>query len=156
MNSSISDLSLAWFVMMSIALSIIDLRIHRLPNHLVALTTFGFLAIGIQTLSRYEFETSIFYGALYLGIFTILKIIGKSAIGMGDVKYAFACGAVIGAYDPQKWLINIWLMFAVASMVMLAKRVFSRISLKDRFAFGPYMASATILMSLNSLRTVLA
>lgn len=156
MSNLIKLLPLIFFTFLATSLSVIDLKTHRLPNRLVMITSVGVLALGVTSHSNTKLLTAVLIGTAYLITFAILKFVGKSSIGMGDVKFAFVCGVIIGIYDPANWLFNIWLMFAIAALGILLKGLISQVSWQERLAFGPYMALATILIAFNSLRSVIA
>ena len=156
MGNLVTLLPLIFFTFLATSLSVIDLKTHRLPNRLVMIATVGVLALGVTSHSKTKLTAAVLIGIAYLTIFAILKFVGKSSIGMGDVKFAFVCGVIVGIYDPANWLFNIWLMFAIAAIRILLKRLFSKVSWHERLAFGPYMALATILIAVNSLRSVFA
>ncbi len=144
---------LAFFIGCSILLARRDLREHRLPNAMVFVTTFGF--VGLQQLigvtNDFEF---LLFGCLYFAIFLLMSAASKGAMGLGDVKYSFVCGLVVGSYAANFWLLNIWLMFVTSALLIIPRLLRRKLSLKDRIAFGPFMAVATSLLSLNSLTSL--
>lgn len=139
------------FFIGSIALSLIDFQTHRLPNKYVfTLIICVSLAIAIE--SDFEiFFRSLKFALLYLVILFGLNLISKNSIGLGDVKYSFACGQIVGFYLPDSWLEILWMMFALAAVVSLVAIALGKLSRNDRIAFGPFMAISTIAFVANSL-----
>lgn len=141
---------------MSALLSYVDIKTHRLPNALVAANTFGVFCIALMFNSDSDIKYALLTSASYLILFSTLKGFGRNSLGMGDVKFSISCGFVIGLYAPSFWLINVWGMFALAAIVIFFRKAFNKLTWQDRLAFGPYMAISTVLMVLNSLRSVFA
>jgi leader peptidase (prepilin peptidase)/N-methyltransferase len=144
---------LLFFIGCSFLLARIDLKDHRLPNSLVAFTTIGFLGLQHLFVTTNDFKFLVI-GTSYFAIFLLMWLISKGAIGLGDVKFSFVCGLVIGSYEPNLWLINIWVMFALSALLVVPRLLCRQLSLGDRIAFGPFMAVATSLLSLNSLTSL--
>lgn len=139
------------FIVFAIWLTIIDIRVKRLPNKLVlANSILVYLAI-LLTANESQLIMTSTCGLTYFVLFLGLATLRKNSIGFGDVKFSISCGFVIGYYVPSAWLLNIWLMFVIAGLLVLPKLIFRSIGLTDRIAFGPAMAIATIGFALNSL-----
>ncbi|WP_109788702.1 prepilin peptidase [Mycolicibacterium confluentis] len=86
----------AWLV----ALSVWDLRTHRLPNALtlppaaVILVTAALLGHGGAALA----------GALTLaGAYLVVHLVSPTGLGAGDVKLALGVGALTGAFGTGAW-----------------------------------------------------
>ena len=139
------------FVCGSFILSVIDFQTHRLPNKpVLALIIATSLAILIQNDNEILIR-SLKFGLFYLLILFGLATASKNSIGFGDVKYSFACGQIVGAYLPNRWLEILWVMFALAAMFSLTLIALGKLSRNDRIAFGPFMAISTIAFVANSL-----
>lgn len=137
---------LAYF---GIRLSIIDFKLHRLPNKLVgrfALTEV-FLLVGLSfvesELSR--LATAIGVAIATMSIYVLLYFISRGALGMGDVKFAFPLGLCVGWYSPEQALIALYISFLAAGFVALIGILSKRITRRSRLAFGPYMFLGTLL-----------
>jgi len=124
-----------------IRLSAIDLKVHRLPNYLVAwftvtqvVTLIG-LNLGDPELLRISILTAAGTTAIYL----ILFILSRGAFGMGDVKFAFPLGLSVGWFTPDLWLIAIFTSFLLAGIVAVIGLAAKRIERTSHIAFGPYM-----------------
>jgi leader peptidase (prepilin peptidase)/N-methyltransferase len=131
-------------------LSVIDIRSHRLPNKLVATMTVLLilvqlaLAITYSQLNRLSLAlltalaTTLAYSFLYAA--------SRGSMGMGDVKFAFPLGLVIGWYSPKQWLMAMFLTFALAGVVALIGIAIRRTTWKSQLALGPYMFLATVIV----------
>lgn len=144
-------LPLLIFTLFSAILSWTDYRTKRLPNSWVLATSISTFISILITRNFGQVIPSIIIASGYFAIFLVIAILSRNSLGFGDVKYAFSCGLIVGFYTPNIWLFGIWLMFVVAGIFQLPKLVGKRIRLKDRIAFGPYMAISTIAIALNSL-----
>ncbi len=146
-------LPLLYFGILSIWLSKIDVKSHRLPNKLNVVTLIGSLFF-IMFFNSDRIIDSVKFGAIYFIIFWLFNFVSKNSIGFGDVKYSTSCGLIIGCYLPSQWILTIWLMFALSAVTSLLRIALGRLKITERIAFGPYMAIATISMALNSLSTL--
>lgn len=150
------------FVLIGIYVSAIDIRTHRIPNQINAVAalvipTLIYLVSGISAVIE-----ALKIGLLYFVLFLLLGFISKNSLGMGDVKFSFGCGLIIGYYTPQNWLATLWFMFAATGIFGIIKIVQSRNVQSNKpsrymtqvgtaIAFGPFMAGSTSLVVLNSL-----
>ena len=122
-------------------LSAIDLKVHRLPNQLVA----WFTAIQLATLIALsldgvnELKVALLVAVGTTAIYLILFILSRGALGMGDVKFAFPLGLTVGWYAPEFWLMAIFSSFLCAGVVALIGIAAKRITRNSPIAFGPYM-----------------
>jgi leader peptidase (prepilin peptidase)/N-methyltransferase len=129
-------------------LSAIDLKVHRLPNQLVA----WFTAIQLATLIALslddfnELKTPLLVAVGTTAIYLILFILSRGALGLGDVKFAFPLGLCVGWYSANQWLVAIFVSFLIAGLVSVIGLVTKRITRKSRLAFGPYMFLGTFLV----------
>ncbi len=80
-----------------------------------------------------------FSGSLLLLIlsFLILKLTKKQALGGGDVKLAFACGALMGW---KQVLLGIGLSAYIGLTVLLILALFKKADLKKVFPYGPFLS----------------
>jgi leader peptidase (prepilin peptidase)/N-methyltransferase len=140
-------LSPLWvFIIFAIALSYIDAKRHILPNRLVLASLTAILAteIGLVTISQdiTKFSESVLVGLETLLVYICLLVVSRGKLGMGDVKYSFVTGLVMGWVAPQMWLVCIWLAFTLASLwVLVTARQVHR-TRHSHIAFGPFMSIA--------------
>lgn len=128
-------------------LSIIDIRSHRLPNQVVA--AMALVSITVQvgialTQSQLDrFMAAIATALATTFIYLLLYICSRGSMGMGDVKFAFPLGLAIGWYNPEQWLLAIFITFCLAGLVALTGIALKRTSWKSQLALGPYMFVAS-------------
>ena len=137
------------FTGFSIWLSVIDLKTHRLPNLLTLLT--GVLVAYSIWITGNNLAKSVKISIFYFLVFLLIAILKSNSIGFGDVKFSISCGLVVGYYIYEKWLLVLWLMFALAGGISLVLILLKRLTKSDRIAFGPFMATAVALTVINSL-----
>jgi leader peptidase (prepilin peptidase)/N-methyltransferase len=128
-------------------LSIIDIRLHRLPNQIVgamALLLISVQAVIALTQSQLDrLVTALITALATTLVYLLLYIVSRGSMGMGDVKFAFPLGLVIGWYNPEQWLPAIFLTFCLAGLVAMAGIALKRTSWKSVLALGPYMFAAS-------------
>jgi leader peptidase (prepilin peptidase)/N-methyltransferase len=78
--------------------------------------------------------------------YLFLYAASRGSLGMGDVKFAFPLGLVIGWYSPKQWLMAMFLTFALAGVVALIGIAIRRTTWKSQLALGPYMFLATVIV----------
>lgn len=119
-----------------LAVIVIDLEHHRVLNVMVAPA-----AVVAAIFSLLPFTPAPLYallgGAAGFGVFLLLAIIGRGALGMGDVKLAGVIGLIIG-YPSVLWALVIGaLVGAGAALFLLLSR---RATRKTAIAYAPYLA----------------
>jgi leader peptidase (prepilin peptidase)/N-methyltransferase len=119
-----------------VTISLVDFQARRIPNGLVlALLLWALvqpLWLGQPSLTAAALGLSI--GG---GLFLLLALIRRGAMGAGDVKLAAALGALLGYPLVLQGLFWGVLAAGVAALVLLATR---RAGRKDYMAYGPYLA----------------
>ncbi|MGL4304540.1 MAG: prepilin peptidase [Mycobacteriaceae bacterium] len=89
------------FVLWGTALSVIDLRVRRLPNYL---TIPGAVVILVLCVSSGYGRAAIVGAAALSGLYLLFYLGFPSALGAGDIKLALGLGALTGRYGGQVWL----------------------------------------------------
>lgn len=130
------------FAGVAVALALIDLDVHRLPNALVlpaypVLAVLLALGLGTPALIRAA------AGALLLfGFFLVVAVAARGGIGLGDVKLAGVVGGMTAAVSWGAFLTSAFgafLLGAVAgALLMLGRRAHRRTAIP----FGPFMLVA--------------
>jgi leader peptidase (prepilin peptidase)/N-methyltransferase len=123
---------IAWLA----ALSVVDLREHRLPNALTlpgAVVILTVAAVGGRGLPAAA-------GAAALaGAYLVVHLIAPAAMGAGDVKLALGLGALTGALS-----VDVWALAALGAPVLTA--AWGLVSGLRRVPHGPSMCLATALV----------
>jgi len=136
-------LSLFWLAGASIALTVIDLRTHRLPNVIVyptviiAATAAALVAIGEGDVE--VFARALASGGILFGVYLLLGLLWRGGMGLGDIKLAAAVGIYLGTVGWGALLVGAFAAFVlggILSILLLATGVVNR---KSGIPFGPWM-----------------
>ncbi len=134
-------LALAGFVAVSTWLSVIDLRIHRLPNAIVGPLALA-VSVWLLVVTAQGGDTSRGLRAVGFGLgFAAVLLVGNLAggIGMGDVKYAYPVGAAVGWFGWDHLVITVLVMTAAGAVVAVGVLLAGK-GRRYRMSYGPYMA----------------
>jgi leader peptidase (prepilin peptidase) / N-methyltransferase len=133
----------AYLAVISIALALIDIDVHRLPN---ALVLPGY-AVGVVLLGAAALLTGdlVALGRLAAGagilfaLYLVLAIVAPRGMGLGDVKLAGVLGLFLGYLGWGQLAVGAaaaFLLGGVFSVVLIALR---RAGRKSGIPFGPWM-----------------
>ncbi len=136
---------LAWvvFSVLGLALAIIDLQTHRLPN---ALTAWLFVLIAVTVsgdiLANHHSDkikmTVISSFALTVFYF-LLNILSRGGMGMGDVKLAASIGLILGYINGSSVIVGTFFGFFFGSTISVLMMATGRATRKTQIPFGPFM-----------------
>jgi len=131
----------------SIALTVIDVRTHRLPNAIV-LPALGATTALLAASCLFGAPWSAFVRAVTAGIvlflfFAALRFVGRGAMGGGDVKFAALVGLVLGWGGWSAVLAGVLAAFLLGGLVGLALILARRADRTTRIPFGPFLAAGT-------------
>lgn len=82
------------------ALTLVDIRVRRLPN---ALTLTGALVILVGAAAAGRGTLALVGGLALSGLYLVVHLAYPSGMGAGDVKLALALGALTGAFGLAAW-----------------------------------------------------
>jgi len=125
--------------------ALVDYATRRIPNEMI-LALLGWALVQAIWLRHPSLRTAL-AGFLAGGVsFYLLALLGRGALGMGDVKLAAALGAILGF--PAVFYALFWgvLLGGLAALFLLLSR---RAGLKSSFAYGPYLAMGAWLTYLS-------
>lgn len=128
-----------WLLACGAALTIIDLKVHRLPDILTLPASAGtLLLLGGAALAG---EPGSFWRALAAAavVTAVYLVLVAAGMGMGDVKLAPAVGALLGWSSWTAVLWGAFAGFALGAVAGLALILTGQASMKSHVAFGPYM-----------------
>ena len=131
-------------------LAVVDYQTHRLPNRLVGWLTLTQLIALTFLWQPGKLQAALLTALATTVTYTLLYLISRGSLGMGDVKFSFPLGLTVGWYAPSHWLVTILLTFVLAGLVSITEVILKRKTLKSRFAFGPYMYLTSILVILSN------
>jgi leader peptidase (prepilin peptidase)/N-methyltransferase len=132
-----------YFAAVSIALTLIDLDTHRLPNSIVLpsyivggslLTLAALLSGAWESLAR----AGIGMAALY-GFYWLLRLVRPDGMGGGDVKLAGVVGLYLGWIGWGALAVGAFAAFAIGGVVGLILIVARKAGRKSAIPFGPFM-----------------
>ncbi|MDP2012916.1 MAG: A24 family peptidase [Actinomycetota bacterium] len=125
------------------ALSVIDIREHRLPDRIVLPmypVLAGVLALTGLLTGQWPLLRSLGGAGLWLAaIGSVWLMTSGRAMGFGDVKLAPLLGASLGwvSFDAALLgLMSCWILGGMWALTLLATH---RVSKRDAIAFGPFM-----------------
>lgn len=140
---SLKFASLVVLSTLSAPLTLIDLRIKRLPN---VLTLFGFLggiAISIISAVLEKSSTILFHYFLMILIstlvFFLIHQISRDGMGMGDVKLAAMLAALTCIFGWRVMFVGIFFAFLIGAAVGILLLVTKKATRKSAIPFGPFM-----------------
>jgi leader peptidase (prepilin peptidase) / N-methyltransferase len=127
-----------------ICLSVVDLRVRRLPNHFTLPLIVGGLAItwvtDRQDVAQHSIAAAVGYASIALLGYAYFLARGRQGIGLGDGKLVAAAGAWLG---PMLLPVLILVASTSAISVQLIMHGLGRkISTTRSVAFGPYLCAA--------------
>jgi leader peptidase (prepilin peptidase)/N-methyltransferase len=136
-----------WLVACGAALSIIDFKVHRLPDVFTLPATIGTLLLLAGAALAGEpgsFWRALTAAGVVTAIYLALVVTG---MGMGDAKLAPAVGALLGwsSWTAAVWgvLVGFLLAAAVGFLLLLLRQA----SAKSSLAFGPFMITGALAVS---------
>lgn len=118
------------------AVTIIDFRSRRIPDAL-NLALFAWAVAQIAVTGEPGFAASGLGLLISGGVFLLLAVVGRGAMGLGDVKLAAALGALLGF--PQVLLALVIGVFA-GGLAAVGLLIAGRGKRGATMAYGPYLA----------------
>jgi leader peptidase (prepilin peptidase)/N-methyltransferase len=144
---AVTALSYLAFLALSIKLTIVDAREHRLPNKLVALSA----AIGVATIAITALLTAdpqpllralacaAGAFAVYLALHLLSRTKNGAGLGAGDVKLSAVLGLYLGWVSIDAAVLGIASGFVLGALFSLALIAIRRGNRRTKVAFGPWM-----------------
>jgi leader peptidase (prepilin peptidase)/N-methyltransferase len=127
----------------SIALALIDLDVHRLPNSIVlpALVVAAVL-ISLEAILAGNYggllRAGIGMAALFVFYF-LLALIYPGGMGFGDVKLAAVLGIYLGWLGWGELVVGAFAAFLLGGLFAIGLMIFRRAGRKTAIPFGPWM-----------------
>jgi leader peptidase (prepilin peptidase)/N-methyltransferase len=132
-----------YFAAAGLALSVIDVQLHRLPNKIV-LPSYPILAILLVGAAIWTRDWSALLRALAGGtglysFYLALRLIHPQGMGFGDVKLAGLVGGLLAYLSWSALLVGAFAAFAIGGIVGVAVMASKRGGRKTTVPFGPFM-----------------
>ncbi len=139
-----------------VALSVVDLTEHRLPNKMLV-PTLAIVAVLLVLASALTGEWMRLLWALAGGagmflLYFVLALISPSGMGMGDVKFAAPLGLALGWFGWTVWFVGVFAGFVIGGVVGLVALLLRRVTLRGSIPFGPSMLAGAIVALLALAR----
>ncbi|WP_285731064.1 A24 family peptidase [Nocardiopsis sp. ATB16-24] len=145
-------LAVLWLVAVGVPLSVIDVRVMRLPDAIVAPAYLvAFVLLGAALLlppggpDPGRAVDALAGMVLVTLLYWLLWRVYSAGLGFGDVKLSGLTGLYAGwAAGPFGALVAIFWAFAAFSLTGIALMALRRLTRKDPFPLGPFMLAGTL------------
>lgn len=144
----------AWLYLaaISVALTVIDVDVHRLPDAIV-LPSYPVAAVllggGLALAGDARRVVGALLGAVALwGFYRVLVLVHPKGMGWGDVKLAGLLGLYLGSLGWGALVVGAFLGFLLGGVLGGALLLVGRAGRKTRIPFGPFMIVGTWLGAL--------
>jgi len=138
-----TNLVLACVASVTVPLSWIDFKTHRLPNK--ATYALSGIALSVVLASAWIDEDAallqqrLIFGLAPAVFLFALNLVSRGAIGMGDVKLSLGLGLSLALVSPDIVLGAFLLAFLLGSLTSLGALIFGGKNLKSSIPFGPFL-----------------
>lgn len=140
-----------WFGGWAVALAVVDIRHHRLPNLMVGTALAGCVAItvvgAVVTADAGVVVRAASASAVAVTAFAVAHLVG--GMGMGDVKYAAVTGWMLGTIG---WSAVWWghvIGFIAAGVVVIVGVGLRALHRRSALPFGPFMGAGALALGLS-------
>lgn len=128
---------------MGVALAVIDIRVHRLPDAIV-FPSYGVLAVLLTVAAAAEGEWRSLVGAVLgglvlFGAYLVIMIAHPAGMGPGDVKLAGLLGGLLGWFGWGVLAVGGFAAFLFGGLFGLTLMLVRRADGKTQVPFGPWM-----------------
>lgn len=141
-------LATLWFIAVAVALTVIDLHTHLLPNRVVYPSVIVVLVLELVAAIAAGAWHSLLTAVLGLvtlgGLYLLVAFISPKGMGLGDVKYAALIGLVLGWHGWAYTVLGLVLPFLIGAVFALALLLARRANRKTGIPFGPSMSLGAI------------
>lgn len=124
-----------------IPLSVIDVKVHRLPNRIVA--AMSVIAISAFLVSGWQWRTILGATAAF-GFYALLAALPGQGMGIGDVKFAAVLGALMSYLSWDCWMLWAFVPFAAGALLSGALMITHKAHSHTRIPFGPCMVLGAV------------
>lgn len=148
-RSSLEVVVFGGWAAVAVALTFIDLAVHRLPDRLTLPAAAGalvLLGLGAITGADGSWSRALAAAAACgLGFFLITLVLGARAFGLGDAKLALSVGALLGWVGWPAVVAGLLLAFLTSGLAAAALLATRRVGWRDHLPFGPSLVAGTLL-----------
>lgn len=142
-------LALAGWAAAVVALTFVDLAVHRLPDRFT-LPAAGWVVawLGLAALTGADggaWVRAVAAAAVCgLGFAVVTLIFGSRGFGLGDAKLALSIGALLGWLGWTALVAGLLLAFLTSGLVAAVLLASRRVGRRDSLPFGPFLAAGTL------------
>ena len=141
--------ALLFFTAAGIALTLIDLDVHRLPNAIV-LPSYPVVALLLTLAAVVADDPAALVraaigGLALFGGYFALAFAYPEGMGFGDVKFAGLIGIVLGFLSYQALLVGAFAAFVLGGVVGVVVLLLRHGSRKTALPFGPFMFTGALI-----------
>ncbi len=141
--------ALCYLAAVGIALALIDLDVHRLPNALTLPSYVAGLALlAIDAITRHTYgrllHAVIGMAALYAFYF-VLAFAKPGGMGFGDVKLAGVLGLYLGYLGWGELAVGAFAAFLLGGVGGISLMALRRAGRKSKIPFGPFMIAGALI-----------
>jgi leader peptidase (prepilin peptidase)/N-methyltransferase len=131
-----------------VALAIVDLRVHRLPD-VLTLPSYPVLAALFGLAAAFDggsgrWVRAVIAGGIVWLLFAALWMMPGGGLGYGDVKLSGLIGAALGWLGWGSVPVGLLIAMIAAGAVAAALLVSGRANRHSRIAYGPYLLAGTL------------
>lgn len=116
-----------------------DFKYYRVPNRITLLL---FLLVLSQSYFNNRLEKAIIAGLFSLLFYTVVYLITKGKIGVGDIKFSIISAIYLGF---EFWLYSMFYSIILATIVSSVLLLLKKIDKGSRLPFIPFLTSGIIL-----------
>ncbi|MDN4597342.1 prepilin peptidase [Leifsonia virtsii] len=131
------------FAGLSVALTLIDLDVHRLPDALVLPgLVVGTLLLGVGSLLAGDpgaILRALVGAGLLFAFYLVTALVKPGGMGFGDVKLAALIGLYLAYQGWSSLVVGAFAAFVVGGVVAIALLALRRLGRRDGIPFGPWM-----------------
>ncbi|WP_102508600.1 prepilin peptidase [Sanguibacter massiliensis] len=134
---------LCYVVAVAVALVLIDVEHHRLPDAIV-LPSIYVVVVGLAVVAAVDgaagrLVMSVVSAAVLYAVYLVIAVVYPAGMGGGDVKLAALIGLVLGWYGIPAVIVGWFAGFVVGGIVGVVVMVTRRSGRKTMIPFGPAM-----------------
>lgn len=130
-----------FLVLLLLAVAIIDLEHHIIPNRLLVVGLIGWVPLALLA-HPVPWTLSILGLAVAGGFFFLVAVLSRGGMGAGDVKLAGVMGLYLGLY---RVIISIFVGVVVGGLVGLLLLLLGLKRRRDYIPFGPFLVLGGII-----------
>lgn len=132
-----------------LALFVIDVKVHRLPNPIVMwlypITVLGLVLAGLLS-GEWPFIRAVLAALVWLLMFGLIWLVTRGrGMGFGDVKLAPVLGATLGWVGWGPAIVGLFAAWIVGGVFAVFLLVSGRASRGQAVAFGPFMLIGAVI-----------